>query len=91
MIGSDPEHAAACVVGGCYNDTNDMAAIARAAGYQVTVSLDAEATLHDAPDGRVERCRADPGSGDSGDTLVLTHAGHSTQVPDQNGDKDDGR
>jgi metacaspase-1 len=72
-------------LGGCHNDANDMAAIARAAGYQPTVLLDGDATATRL----TNALRAAERGLSSGDTLLLTYAGHGAQVRDENADEDD--
>ncbi len=70
----------------CEADAHDMTAIARKAGFSSTEILTKDATsvnvleaLHDAA-----------GALTAGDTLLLTYSGHGGQIPDTNGDEDDG-
>lgn len=70
---------------GCHNDAHDMAAIARAAGYETTVLLDADATASRI----LEGMRAAAAELASGDAFLLTYAGHGAQVPDETSDESD--
>ncbi len=68
---------------GCVNDATSMQAIARTAGFDATLLTNEEATstnllafLHGAQNQLA-----------SGDTLLVTYAGHGSQVPDLNHDE----
>ena len=70
----------------CEADAHDMISIARKAGFSATELLTTDATavnvleaLHDAA-----------GELAAGDTLLITYSGHGGQIPDMNGDEEDG-
>ncbi|CAL9362426.1 hypothetical protein SUDANB120_00694 [Streptomyces sp. enrichment culture] len=69
----------------CENDARDMAAVARAAGFEPTVLL--------TPEGTVDRVTAElrkaAGRLEDGDILLFTYSGHGGQVPDEEGDEPD--
>lgn len=70
----------------CEADAHDMDAIASAAGFSSRLLLTAEATsdaVLDALEGAAAELT-------SGDTLLLTYSGHGGQVPDTDGDEEDG-
>jgi len=74
------------VLTGCEPDARDMSAIAQRQGLAVTTLLTSQATrnavtaaIHDA----ATRLHA-------GDLFVLSYSGHGGQVPDRNGDEQDG-
>ncbi len=69
----------------CEHDATDMASIAQAAGFVPTLLL-TEAATGDALMGLLARC----GTLRAGDRLLITFAGHGSQVPDMNGDEADG-
>lgn len=71
---------------GCWNDARDWAAYAQRRGFNPTTFLDDNATrdrvrsvIREAAEQLV-----------LGDTFLLTYSGHGGQVPDLNGDEDDG-
>jgi hypothetical protein len=70
---------------GCVNDANDWAAVLEDRGFAVTKLLDAGATKK----AMVEGIRETLGRAESGDSVVLTFAGHGTYAPDENGDESD--
>lgn len=72
---------------GCENDANDMAAIARQAGFRVRKLLTPAATKQNIQ-GSLQRAAAGllPG-----DILLVTYSGHGGQYPDRNGDETDDR
>jgi hypothetical protein len=72
---------------GCHNDAHDMAAIARARGYETTVLLDADATASRI----LEGMRAAAAELAAGDAFLLTYAGHGAQVPDETSDEPDAK
>lgn len=77
-----PEHQLA----GCVNDARNWSRTLAALGFEtrLLVNLDANrATLDRELDRLVDECRA-------GDVIVFQYAGHGTQVPDLNGDEDEG-
>jgi hypothetical protein len=70
----------------CVNDAQAMQSIASSCGYNPTLLLDEQAT-------RLEVTKAINKAAQelaSGDILLLTYAGHGSQVPDVNGDEVDG-
>jgi len=69
----------------CEADAQDMAALARAEGYETEVFLTANATRA-AVLGSLERAAT---ALTSGDILLLTYSGHGGQLPDVNGDEAD--
>jgi len=73
-------------LGGCVNDAKEMQRILSKAGFTVTLMTDGGAKTTDVLpfiDKLVPVLHA-------GDTLVVTYSGHGGQVPDDNGDEDDG-
>jgi hypothetical protein len=72
---------------GCENDARDMQSIADAQGFTTTLMLTDEATSAAVIEaiGRAAQDLA------AGDTFLLTYSGHGGQVPDANGDEDDGQ
>lgn len=72
---------------GCVNDANDWAAELARRGFAVTKLLDSQATKS----AMSTAIRTLVGSGQDGDTLVITYSGHGTWVPDSSGDEPDGR
>ena len=71
----------------CEFDANDMAAIARAQGMKPTVLLTKKATRGNFMTG----IRAAAKALSAGDFFLLTYSGHGGQVPDTNGDEEDGK
>jgi metacaspase-1 len=71
---------------GCVNDANDWATVLKARGFGVEQLVDAQATKAK----MVEAMRKLIGSGESGDSLVITYSGHGTYAPDADGDEPDG-
>jgi hypothetical protein len=83
----DPEHYAGWSgpLSACEADAHDMAAIARAAGFESTVILTADATraaLQRVFDLATSRLR-------SGEVFLLTFSGHGGQLPDLSGEEED--
>jgi metacaspase-1 len=72
---------------GCENDANDLAAIAKAAGFETTVLLTKEGTVKAVK----KAISAAAGALGRGDFFFLTYSGHGSQVPDTNGDEADQR
>lgn len=72
---------------GCINDATDMKSIADSLGYQSLILTDGQATSSNviAQIGGAAQELTD------GDILFLTYSGHGGQVPDVNGDEDDGQ
>jgi hypothetical protein len=70
---------------GCENDANDLAAIAKQAGFDGTTLLTKQGTVKRVKDAIV----AAAGELDAGDSLLLTYSGHGGQLPDTNGDEAD--
>ncbi len=72
---------------GCENDARDMKAIADSRGYASQLLLTRDATSD-----RVLQALAEAARGlKAGDALLLSYSGHGGQVPDANGDEDDGK
>lgn len=71
---------------GCINDAQDMKAIADGLGYQSVLLTDAQATSSSV----IQQIGSAAQQLTSGDILMLTYSGHGGQVPDVNGDEDDG-
>jgi len=72
---------------GCEADARDMAAIATAQGFVVSSLLTQEATRE-----HVQRALRDAaGALTAGDIFLLCYSGHGGQLPDLNGDEDDGQ
>lgn len=65
----------------CENDAEDMARLARAAGFSDTVLLTADGTVEKVT-GALRRAAAELAPGD---ILLLTYSGHGGQVPDATG------
>lgn len=70
----------------CEADAEDMAAIAKSHKYSVTSLLTKKATRSSV----VATMTTAASRLKSGDILLLTYSGHGGQVPDTNGDEDDG-
>lgn len=71
---------------GCVNDAQAMLSIAESLGYNTTLLLNEQATSS-----RVLQALGKAAQQlVSGDILLLTYSGHGGQVPDVNGDEDDG-
>jgi metacaspase-1 len=71
----------------CEADANDMAAIAAAGGFKPTICLTKKATR-----GALSSYMASAASKlKASDYLILSYSGHGGQVPDKNGDEDDGQ
>jgi len=70
----------------CENDALDMRAIAVECGYKPKTLLSNEATSSAVVKALAQAARRLT----SGDIFLLTYAGHGSQVPDVNGDEDDG-
>ncbi|MGH2720201.1 MAG: caspase family protein [Actinomycetota bacterium] len=69
---------------GCHNDARDMAAMAKAQGYQsLGTMLDGDATVKGLKTGITAAAR----KLDGGDIFFLTYSGHGGQVPDSNADE----
>lgn len=71
---------------GCHNDARDWAAFVQVRGFNPTVFLDDHCTrdrVRTEIAAAAEELRA-------GDTFLLTYSGHGGQVPDINGDEQDG-
>jgi hypothetical protein len=71
---------------GCVNDTNAWKSTLEALGFKVDRLLDEKATRQSMIDALSSMVR----SALPGDVLVLQYSGHGTQVPDVDGDEDDG-
>jgi hypothetical protein len=71
----------------CENDAKDMESIARSTGFQTTTLLTRDATASNFS--RQMALAAE--TLQPGDFLLLTYAGHGGQIPDVNGDEDDGK
>lgn len=71
---------------GCVNDATAMQTIAQNCGYQSTLLLNEQATAAAVTEalGRAAQQLA------AGDMLLLTYSGHGGQIPDVNGDEEDG-
>lgn len=75
------------VLNGCINDANAMASIAKATGFSTSdLLLDSQATALAIKDKISEAASQLV----SGDLFFLTYSGHGSQVPDEQGDEDDG-
>jgi metacaspase-1 len=72
---------------GCINDANAMQQIADQQGFQTLLFTDASATSSNVLDAISGAAR----SLGSGDMLLLTYAGHGSQIPDTNNDEPDGQ
>ena len=68
---------------GCEFDANDMAAIAKARGFQTSMLLTPQATATAVADAIAAAAAALR----PGDIFLLTYSGHGAQVPDLNGDE----
>ena len=78
----DPRHR----LGGCVNDARHWSETLRGLGFETTLLLDVQAS-------RAAIARSVDtliGASRAGDVIVFQYAGHGTQVPDLNGDEDDG-
>jgi hypothetical protein len=71
----------------CEADAHSMNAISAARGFQSTVFLTAQATSANVINALQQAAR----DLKSGDILLITYSGHGGQVPDRNGEEDDGR
>ena len=72
---------------GCVNDARDWADLLGTKGFEVSMLLDTQATKVN----MVAAIREQIGGSQSGDSIVITYAGHGTFVPDTSGDEPDGR
>jgi len=84
----DPGHYAGSSgsLAGCEPDAKDMEEIAKRQGFDTEILLTARATREAVLDSLktwAEKCR-------NGDLLVVSYSGHGGQVPDANGDENDG-
>lgn len=70
----------------CEADAKDVAAIAQSTGHSGQVMLTSDATRGAVTDALSNAAKALQ----AGDHLVLFYSGHGGQLPDQNGDEDDG-
>lgn len=68
---------------GCVNDCQDMKSIAKRLGYQTQVLVDQDATKENIMDGIARMA----GEVESGDIVLITYAGHGSQIPDEDGDE----
>lgn len=84
----DPGHYAgwAGKLNGCEPDALNMASIASTRGLNAETLLTASATRNAV----LGKLGALAGKLKSGDLLVVSYSGHGGQIPDQNGDEDDG-
>lgn len=71
---------------GCINDATDMKALAESVGFTASIITESDATA-DNVIAAIGSAAAELGSED---ILFLTYSGHGSQVPDVNGDEDDG-
>ncbi|MFD7627342.1 caspase domain-containing protein [Streptomyces sp. NPDC059851] len=69
----------------CENDAHDMAAVARAAGFEETVLLTQQGTV----DNITAALRKAAKKLKDGDILLFTYSGHGSQMPDAEGDEPD--
>jgi metacaspase-1 len=69
----------------CEADAEDMAAIAKANGYESTILLTKKATREAVKDALTKLGN----TLESGDILLLSYSGHGGQLPDKNGDEKD--
>src|SRR6185503_10044779 len=69
----------------CENDAKSMRTIASSLGYESTLLLTDEATSTNV----MKALSTAAEDLNAGDILLLTYAGHGSQVPDVNGDEDD--
>ncbi len=72
---------------GCHNDAHDMESIANSQGFQSTRLLDAQASSSGVLSSIASLAR----TCGRGDIALITYSGHGGQVPDSNGDEDDGQ
>jgi hypothetical protein len=79
----NPEHR----LSGCTNDAKAWARALQAHGFEVAMLLDGQATRAEM-DAQLHRVVT---QSRAGDVVVVQYAGHGTNVPDLNGDEDDGR
>jgi hypothetical protein len=70
-----------------HNDLREMKKIAEAQGFKVLAELIDGDAQHDKVLGAIKDAQ---GKVKKGDTLLITYAGHGSQVPDTNGDEEDG-
>lgn len=84
----DPAHYAGWSgdLNACENDANDMAGIATSKGFKTTTLFTRQATRQAVID-HITKAAADL---KAGDIFMLSYSGHGGQVPDQNGDEEDG-
>lgn len=71
---------------GCENDASDMEALAKGLGYEASLLKRSEATR----DAVLSAIEAASSALSPGDIFLVTYAGHGAQVPDHDGDEDDG-
>ena len=71
----------------CEADAHSMDGISAACGFQSTVLLTAQATAANVIKAITQAAHALK----SGDILLISYSGHGGQVPDRNGEEDDGR
>ena len=71
---------------GCINDARDMQDIAVKGGFRTTLFTDDQATSAEVIK-TIARCATEL---TAGDIMLLTYSGHGGQVPDVNGDDEDG-
>ncbi|CAI9401361.1 peptidoglycan-binding protein [Aestuariimicrobium sp. T2.26MG-19.2B] len=74
------------VLAGCINDANDMQTIARNCGFQTRRLVDGQATstaVLTAMSDLAQQATAD-------DIVLISYSGHGGQMPDTNGDEEDG-
>jgi metacaspase-1 len=83
----DPKHYAGWdgVLKACEADADDMASVAKAAGFSSTQLLTQKATR----DAVIASIKAAAKKLKAGDIFFLTYSGHGGQVPDRNGDEQD--
>ncbi len=72
---------------GCENDARAMKAIADGCGYETNCLLTADATCAAVTEAIGKAAQ----QLEAGDHLLLTYSGHGGQVPDENGDEEDGQ
>ena len=84
----DPAHYAGWSgdLNACENDANDMASITKSKGFKTTTLLTKQATRQAVIDHVTEAASELK----AGDIFMLSYSGHGGQVPDQNGDEEDG-
>lgn len=74
-------------LGGCVNDANSWASWFTTQGFCVELLLDGAATRQ----GMLNSIRNMIQDANAGDVIAIQYSGHGTQMPDQNGDEDDGQ